>query len=82
MHIEYKPKGVCSSAMEIDTAEGRIENVKVIGGCDGNLKGLCALLKGMPVEEAIEKLSGIRCQKKATSCPDQLSIALSQALEN
>lgn len=42
MHIEYKPKGVCSSAMEIDTAEGRIENVKVIGGCDGNLKGLCA----------------------------------------
>ena len=81
MTIRYRPKGVCSHLFEIEVEEGRILSVRVEGGCSGNLQGLSSLLRGMEVKEAIGRLEGIRCGGKATSCPDQLSRALRQALE-
>ena len=80
MTIQYTPKGVCSRAFQIEVEEGVIRSVQVTGGCDGNLKGLSSLLKGMPVADAIQRMEGIRCGMKATSCPDQLAQALKTAL--
>lgn len=80
MTIQYTPKGVCSRAFQIEVEEGVIRSVQVTGGCDGNLKGLSSLLKGMTVEDAIRRMEGIRCGMKATSCPDQLAQALKTAL--
>lgn len=79
MTIQYTPKGVCSRAFQIEVEEGVIRSVQVTGGCDGNLKGLSSLLKGMTVEDAIQRMEGIRCGMKATSCPDQLAQALKSA---
>ena len=78
MEISFRPKGVCSQLMEIETDGGRIVSVQVIGGCSGNLQGLSRLLAGMDVDEAIEKMEGIKCGRKSTSCPDQLAQALKQ----
>mgnify|MGYP001154934800 CR=1 FL=1 len=80
MTIQYTPKGVCSRAFQIEVEEGVIRSVRVEGGCDGNLKGLSSLLKGMKVEDAIGRMEGIRCGMKPTSCPDQLAQALKKAL--
>lgn len=74
--IQYWPKGVCSNFMEIDVDHGVIQKCKVSGGCNGNLQGICSLLQGMTVEDAISRMEGIRCGFKATSCPDQLAQAL------
>ena len=76
----YRTKGTCSSSIEIEVKDGIIENVQFVGGCNGNLKGIAALVKGMKAEEAVEKLEGIRCGMKATSCPDQLAQALKTLL--
>ena len=76
MKITYRPRGVCSRLMEIEVEDDKIASVNVVGGCDGNLKGIASLLRGMPVDEAIRRMEGIRCGGKATSCPDQLAIAL------
>lgn len=76
----YKTKGTCSSEIEISLNDSMIETVVFSGGCHGNLQGISALVKGMSVEEAIEKLSGIRCGAKDTSCPDQLAKALQETL--
>ena len=78
--ITYQPRGVCSRHMEIDVDNGIIQAVRVQGGCSGNLQGICSLLKGMKVEEAIARMEGIRCGRQATSCPDQISQALKGAL--
>ena len=78
MKITYRPKGVCSKLMDIDVEDGRIESVKVTGGCSGNLQGISSLLKGMDVDDAISRMEGIRCGVKATSCPDQIAQALKQ----
>lgn len=78
MKITYRPRGVCSRLMEIEVEDNKIISVDVTGGCDGNLKGISSLLKGMDVDEAIQRMRGIRCGGKPTSCPDQLSIALTQ----
>ena len=78
MKITYRPRGVCSRLMEIEVEDDKIASVNVVGGCDGNLKGIASLLRGMPVDEAIRRMEGIRCGGKATSCPDQLAIALSE----
>ena len=78
MKITYRPKGVCSQLMDIDVDDGKIESVKVTGGCSGNLQGISSLLKGMDVDEAISRMEGIRCGVKATSCPDQIAQALKQ----
>ncbi len=77
--IKYTPKGVCSRAMEIDVEDGVIREVRVLGGCNGNLKGICSLLRGMTVQDAIDRMDGIKCGMKPTSCPDQLAQALKQA---
>lgn len=78
MEISFRPKGVCSQLMEIETEGSKIVSVKVMGGCSGNLQGISRLLKGMDIDEAIERLEGIRCGYKPTSCPDQLAKALRQ----
>ena len=78
MKISYRPRGVCSRLMEIEIEDDKIRDVKVTGGCDGNLKGISKLLVGMNVDDAIEPMQGIRCGFKNTSCPDQLAIALSE----
>ena len=80
MTIQYTPRGVCSRAFTIQVEDGKIQSVEVIGGCHGNLQGLAALLRGMPVEEAVERLEGIRCGMKPTSCPDQIAQALKSAI--
>lgn len=76
--IVYAPKGVCSRQMEIELEENVIKNVKISGGCAGNTQGVSRLLVGMTVDEAIERLSGIRCGFKSTSCPDQIACALKE----
>ena len=76
--ITYLPKGVCSKHMEIDLENDIIQAVRVKGGCNGNLQGICSLLVGMTREEAIRRLDGIHCGPRPTSCPDQLAQALKQ----
>ena len=76
--INYTPNGVCSRRMEIEVDDGKIIAVKIIGGCAGNTQGVSRLLVGMSIDEAIERLSGIRCGFKPTSCPDQLAKALKE----
>ena len=81
MTYTYQNKGVCSRQTNVELAEDHtIQNIEVIGGCNGNLKGICSLLKGMKAEDAIARMRGIRCGFKNTSCPDQLAIALGEAL--
>lgn len=74
--MRYQTKGTCSSAIDVEVKDGIIESVSFTGGCNGNLKGIAALVKGMEVKDAIERLSGITCGFKSTSCPDQLAKAL------
>ena len=80
MEYRYEPKGVCSVEMifDIDTEKKIINDLKVIGGCNGNLKVISSLIKGMKIEDVIEKLSGIECGFKKTSSPDQIANALKQ----
>ena len=79
--MRYQTKGTCSTAIDIEVQDGRIESVAFTGGCNGNLQGISALVKGMMVEEAISRLKGIRCGFKSTSCPDQLAKALESMTE-
>lgn len=72
----YHPKGTCSREMQITYEDGIVTDVRVIGGCNGNLQGIAALVRGMKIEEVIRRLEGIRCGMKPTSCPDQLAQAL------
>ena len=74
----YKTKGTCSSAIEFEIEDGILTDINFIGGCQGNTTGVAALAKGLPVQEVIDKLSGIQCGFRGTSCPDQLSRALKQ----
>lgn len=73
---EYTPKGVCSRKMIFDIDGDTIRSLEVIGGCNGNLKGISALVKGQKIEDAISRLEGITCGPKPTSCPDQIAQAL------
>ena len=75
----YNTQGVCAREIVINIVDDVIESVKYIGGCSGNTQGVAALVKGMKVDEAIERLSGIKCGFKPTSCPDQLAKALKEA---
>ena len=74
--FEYTPKGVCSRKMIFDLDGDVINSVEVIGGCNGNLKGIASLLKGQNVNEIISRLDGITCGTKSTFCPDQIAQAL------
>ena len=76
MKTGYEPRGVFCRQMEIETENGIIKSVNIIGGCSGNLQGISRLVEGMTVDEAIKRMRGIRCGFKSTSCPDQLAIAL------
>lgn len=78
--IDYTPQGVCTRRINITVTDGKIEDVTFTGGCSGNTQGVSILVKGLAVEDAIEKLGGIDCKGKGTSCPDQLAQALKQAL--
>ena len=80
-HIEYKTNGTCSRMVIVDVEDGVITDCSFVGGCSGNTQGVAALVKGMTVEEAISRLSGIKCGMKNTSCPDQLSVALQEYLK-
>ncbi len=80
-HYTYQPKGVCSRQMDFDVEDGKIHNLKVTGGCNGNLKGIAALVEGQDVKTIKEKLKGIDCNGRGTSCPDQLSKALEEVSE-
>ena len=80
--MKYRPTGVCSKEIQFDLDDqNRIHNVRFLGGCNGNLQGIASLVEGMEVEDAIRRLSGIKCGAKATSCPDQFAKAL-QASQN
>ncbi len=78
--IEYKTKGTCSRMVKLEMEDGVITACSFVGGCSGNTQGVSALVVGMTADEAIKKLSGIRCGFKDTSCPDQLARALREAL--
>lgn len=76
MKYSYSTSGTCSSQIDLEVEDGILKDVCFTGGCNGNLKGISALVKGMKVEEVISRLEGIRCGYKPTSCPDQLCQAL------
>ena len=76
----YKTRGTCSQTIEFDLTDSKLRNVRFQGGCNGNLKGIGALVEGMDVHEVINKLEGIRCGMRNTSCPDQLAKALRTAI--
>lgn len=80
MKYQYITSGTCSRAIEFDIEDGIINDLTVIGGCNGNLKGLSALCKGRKANDVIDALKGIQCGSKGTSCPDQIAKALSEAL--
>ncbi|MBQ8396424.1 MAG: TIGR03905 family TSCPD domain-containing protein [Oscillospiraceae bacterium] len=78
--MNYKTQGTCSRQINITVEDGIVMEVEFIGGCNGNLKGISKLVKGMKVEDVIERIEGTTCGFKNTSCPDQLAQALKQAL--
>lgn len=78
MHKTYKTSGTCSTQIDFDIEDGIIHNVAFTGGCNGNLKGIAALVEGQKVEDVIERIKGIKCGFKQTSCPDQLAKALEE----
>ena len=79
MEFEYKTKGTCSQRIQFEIVDGKLHNVQFLGGCNGNLKGICSLIEGMEVDAVIDRLDGIHCGMKDTSCPDQLARALKEA---
>lgn len=80
MKIEFTPKGVCSRKMTVDVEDGIVKDLEVIGGCNGNLKGISKLVAGMKVDDVITRLEGVNCGNKGTSCPDQLAKGLKENL--
>lgn len=76
MKYRYEPQGVCSSEMIIEIDDNIIKSIKVINGCEGNLKGISSLLIGMNIDDVIKRLKGIDCRGRGTSCPDQIATAL------
>ena len=76
----YQPKGVCSNTIDVQVEDGVIKSVKFTGGCNGNLQGISRLVAGMKVEDAIDRLKGIKCGFKSTSFPDQLACALQEII--
>jgi len=81
MKYSYKTKGTCSTKIDFDIDEaGKLRNVQFTDGCNGNLKGISALVEGLDAKEIVGRLKGTRCKQKPTSCPDQLATAIEQAL--
>lgn len=82
MTHSYKTRGTCSRQIDFEIDNGIVKNVSFFGGCNGNLKGIGALVEGRPAEEVITLLKGMKCGFKNTSCPDQLAQALEKALDD
>ena len=82
MVFNYKTKGTCSREIVFEIENNKIQNVTFLGGCNGNLKGIGALVEGMDIDDVISRVEGIRCGSKTTSCPDQLAQALKAAKEH
>ena len=80
MEFKYRTSGVCSREIKFELENGIVKNVSFFGGCNGNLKGIAALVEGKQAEEVIPVIKGIKCGFKSTSCPDQLALALTEAL--
>ena len=80
VHYEYVTKGVCSRKIEFDIDGNVVKNVSFFSGCNGNTQGVSRLVEGMDASEAIKRLAGIDCNGRGTSCPDQLAIAISKAI--
>ena len=76
----YKTQGTCSTQIDVEVEEGIVKSVQFTRGCNGNTQGVARLVEGMKAEDAIEKLRGIKCGASPTSCPDQLSYAIEQAM--
>lgn len=79
--LDYRTRGVCSRMIHVEVEDGIVSEVRFLGGCNGNTQGVAALVRGMAVEEAIQRLDGIDCGGRGTSCPDQLANALREVLE-
>ncbi len=79
--IQYQTQGVCCAMMQVEIEDGKILDAEFMGGCNGNLKGIKSLIKGMTIDDVIERLKGIPCRDKSTSCPDQLAQCLIQYKE-
>ena len=82
MHVKYNTKGTCAVRIEFDVEDGVVKNIAFLGGCDGNHKGIAALVEGQKPEEVAKKLQGITCGRRTTSCPDQLALALEDFMKN
>lgn len=80
MKYQYSTQGTCSYQIDLDVEDGVIKDIQFYGGCDGNLQGICSLVRCMKVEDVLPKIEGIRCGMKTTSCPDQLARALRQVM--
>ena len=76
--MRYQTSGVCSREISFEVVDGKVHGVQYLGGCNGNTKGVGALVEGMEIDEAIRRLKGIKCGARPTSCPDQLALALEQ----
>ena len=81
MQYDYKTRGTCSREISFEVEDGKVKNVQFYGGCNGNLKGIAALVEGMDIDDVIARVEGIHCGMKPTSCPDQLATALKEAKE-
>ncbi len=81
MKTLYKTQGTCSSHIDLEVENGIIQDVGFWGGCNGNLQGICRLVRGMKVDDVLARLEGIRCGNRPTSCPDQLCKALREMME-
>ena len=79
MQYEYKTNGVCSRTIFFEVEDNKVKNVQFVGGCNGNLKGIAALVEGMEIDDVIARVEGTTCGMKSTSCPDQLAQALKTA---
>ena len=79
MQYTYKTKGTCSQMINFEVEDGKVKNVQFFGGCNGNLKGIAALVEGMDIDDVIARIEGVKCGMKSTSCPDQLAKALKEA---
>ena len=82
MEYSYKTSGTCSREIHFEVEGGKVKNVRFVGGCNGNLQGIGALVEGMNVDDVIARIDGISCGGRPTSCPDQLARALKQTKEN
>ena len=80
MKYSYNTNGTCSRVIDFEVENGILKNVRFTGGCHGNLQCIAALVEGLEIEDVIQKLEGIRCREKPTSCPDQLANALKEII--